>query len=372
MAKFLARVFIIADIIAFLWLAKVFFLSSYPDFSVYYYSVQTWLQHGDPYRRVIHSYDTFLYPPITLLFFYIFSFLPVFWAGKLLTLLSLVSLLGTWVLLLKITKQPVIKWKSLLTLFFILIYFPVKFTLGMGQINLIVLFFVVFTIYLLFIKKQKMAGVFFGLGVMLKPVISGLMVYFLIENKHKLFLYSLISIVISILVSWIIFPKLQLEYLFSILPGFSHASPASYYNQALSGFLIRFSISNDLYYIFYYSISLILIAISLFLVYKFRSTQKTINLLSFSLFLSLILMINSFSWQHHFVFLLPSYFFVFNFLQTRKGSMPQYLLLCVSYILTASNIIHPERFPVILQSHVFLGTLLLFFQVAFILHRYGR
>ena len=92
--------------------------------------------------------------------------------------------------------------------------------------------------------------------------------------------------------------------------------------------------------------------------------------LKFGTLITANLIVNTFSWQHHFVWLIvPFYASVFMCLKLKKKFL-YLLILFVSYFLISINFPNPEILPVIFQSHVFLGTLILFIiQLKFLLDR---
>src|SRR5207248_1333232 len=116
--------------------AKVMKLDYWPDFNVFYYSAQDALHNNNPYLLKGQFKGGYLYPPISLLLFYPFADFPVALAGKLWSALSILCLLASLWLLLRIYNASgnVITFGIAGILAFN--YFPVKFTLGMGQLNL--------------------------------------------------------------------------------------------------------------------------------------------------------------------------------------------------------------------------------------------
>src|SRR3989344_2907564 len=103
---------------------------------------------------------------------------------------------------------------------------------------------------------------------------------------------------------------------------------------------------------FHTGLSGVFLGSALYAVFRGRKFPQ----LAFSLLIITSLLINKFSWQHHFVLLLPSYFFLY-FGTNRKWVR---VLVAVSYILTAMNLKNPGAFHPILQFHVMYGAILLF------------
>src|ERR1035437_9097790 len=82
-------------LVSFLILCKSLFLNFYPDFSQYYFGANA----INPYLNGI------IYPPLSLLIFSIFKFIPFFIAEKVWTILSLLSLFASVCLIFKMYKQ---------------------------------------------------------------------------------------------------------------------------------------------------------------------------------------------------------------------------------------------------------------------------
>ena len=93
-------------------------------------------------------------------------------------------------------------------------------------------------------------------------------------------------------------------------------------------------------------------------------TKKIKNMgrinLEISAIITLSLLINSFSWQHHFVLLLIPFFVIFIYIKSNKLNLRYIAALGLSYILISINLKNPSSMFVIFQSHVFYGALLLY------------
>jgi len=77
------------------------------------------------------------------------------------------------------------------------------------------------------------------------------------------------------------------------------------------------------------------------------------------LLVSLNLIVNNFSWQHHFVFMIFPFLVTLFYVQKIKINLKLLFVLSVSYLLISFNLKNPNVVPVLLQSHVFYGAILL-------------
>ena len=83
--------------------------------------------------------------------------------------------------------------------------------------------------------------------------------------------------------------------------------------------------------------------------------------LIFGTLITLNLIVNTFSWQHHFVLLIIPFFATYFAIKKLKNKKVYLLNLVISYILVSINIKDPNVLPIILKSHVLFGSLLLLF-----------
>lgn len=337
---------------------RVFLLGRYPDFSVYYFGSKTYLVGNNPYLPSPESFSNYVYPPFVLLLFAPFLGLSVSFAAVIFILLSLTALfLGVYFCLKSLNKFTWTSYTLILT--FCFLAFPTKFTLGMGQVNLII--FLLLSLALYFANKNRpvMAGGMLGLSLAIKLFPVLLIGYFLLKKQLKviiaalgllLFLYGLTFFVVGIPLHKIFFT--------SVLPGVGNAYQGEYYNQALSGFFARLPLAS-VAGIFIKNIVAFAFALFSFLaIYRMRK-KRSLEALSFSFVITLGLIINPFSWQHHFVWLILP--FIVTFYSIEKKRKGYIVFLVISYFLIALNFAKPEDLPLLFQSHVLFGTMLLWF-----------
>jgi len=359
---------------SFLNLLKVFGLGSWGDFNIYYHSATAALHNSNPYLLKGAFIGGYIYPPLCLLLFYPFVWIPLILAGQIWTFVSLACLLiAIWIL---VKQYNATTNKLLLGVIWILVFnfFPVKFTLGMGQLNNIILLLVVFAMYAIKKKKDGWAGTVFGLALTLKYTPIYILPYLLVRKKWRTIIFLIGTICILFTAGFIIvMPTISIYYfqhvIFSL--GFS-SSWTDYYNQALSGFLIRdFSgFTNTQITTTRYVLSLLMLAASLYIVSKRKSPAVKNTDLEISIFITLNLLLNTFSEQHHFVLLLIPLLVTYFIIKQNNLSWQYYGILAICYLLAALNMKTPSAYPTILQSHVFYGTLVLWLFDLYLLHKF--
>ena len=352
--KIVIILFFVASLIV---LLKALFLSSYPDFSAYYYNPQMVFNGENPYIGGTNLYTPTTYPPFSFILFAPASLFSFELAGKLITSLSIVLLLTSLVLIFIIEK---IKVKSYLFLFIaalVFSYFPVKFTLGMGQINIFVLFF--FTLFLYFLKMKKgfLAGLFIALSLLTKLFPLLIFPYLFHKKEYKLLTYAFLIIFAVVGLSFMLISgEINIFFYQKIFPSFLNSWQSDYYNQSISGILSR-SISDIQVRLIFKQLFVIIMLIASILILR-KSKLKNISF-EVGYLVTVMLLINGFSWQHHFTWLILPLIITLFFLVKKRYHKFYYILLFIAYFLTAINFSSPSSLPVLIQSHVFFGTLLL-------------
>lgn len=342
-----------------LWLSRALFLHNYPDFNVFYGGLKAYFSGENPYVTTQGSVMKFLYPPFALLFFLpLTSFsrevASVIWVG-----FSIVLLIASNALIFLSLRKRLSS-----NVFFVLnslsfMMFCVKFNLGMGQFNTVNLFLVCLAIYFLSVKKEVTAGVAIGISLLLKVLPVLFLPYFFINRQWKALIASIVTGIVGTLLGMVLIKKELTDYFFTAtLFGTLESWPLDYYNQALSGFLGRSFGTGDISAFFKILFTLLLIFMTFFILWRSRTTEKN-AVLKITTLLPLTLITLTFSWQHYFVLAIPAFIALYFTYTSFKAHWLFYGLLVISFVLVGSNLATPSQYPVILQSHMLWGTLLL-------------
>lgn len=356
MEKVVRIAFFFFFLTAFLILSRVIFLDSYPDFNQYFFGAKT----VNPYLNGI------IYPPFSILLFSLLTLVPFFWAEKIWTVLSLISLFVSICLIFKLYNKKIFSILGLLIISLVCLSFPVKFTLGMGQINNFILLLFVLAVYFLNKNKNYLLAFFLSLSLAIKffPIFFPL--YFLIIKKWKILFSFLLGFTVLNLIAFITNPKISIYFYKEIFPSLLGGWKIDYYNQSLTGFIGRGFGLGIISEVFSTCLSLVFVIVSFFAVFKSLKDKKLQNM-CLGLLITLNLIVSNFSWQHHFVFMifpfLITLFYVLNF----KNNSKFLLIIFISYLLVSVNLKNPNDFPVILESHVFYGAVLLWIMQVFII-----
>lgn len=359
--KFPIRLFFILLFLAsFLFMAKAILINNFPDFNNFYYSPSLIFSGINPYLKnndVLFTSQT--YPPHVFIIVYPLHFLPLLTMSKIWTLGSIVSLLASIYLLLKINKEKITSNTGLFLSSLVFLAFPTKFTLGMGQINIYILLFL--SLFIFYYKKNEIySGVFLFLSLALKIFPIFIPLYLFLTKKWKILFTVIVLSLVLFLITYILVGWDMISYfIFKIFPTLISGWKADYYNQSLSGFLIRTGGSLESLTIIRIITSAALLLITFFVILKNKSTKIEITNLKLGALLVLNVLINNFSWQHHFVWLIPAFLFTFLYLKKTNASFVSYAVLAIAYVLVAYNIKNPQAFPELVLSHIFWGGIIL-------------
>lgn len=310
------------------------------DFFVYNGAVEKFVNLQNPYNFLYGQPPDkvpFNYPPSALLVLLPLKLFPLKAAQIILVILSFLAFWSTFWVILKMSRTKISLPHFLILLAFFNQTFPVKFTLVLGQINLIVLGLAYGALYFYFkLKRQKKLNrIYQFFSIILFSFASSLKIFplftlplFLIPKavpissgrfRAGLKDFGFVFSVLTIFLTLNILPSFNLfkQYYFQIVPNLSRAvGIPNFYDQSLLAFLLRLNLP-----IFWAKILTLVILFALFWwilakFYRHRgvsliSLDDRPLLFSFSFIFALFSIGNLFSWQHHLVFAYPLVFIVY-------------------------------------------------------------
>lgn len=331
--------------------------TSAPDFSIFYYAGKDILLGISPYGdRTL--FTAFNYPLVSALLFTPLVLFPYTFAQTFFTFANVASIFAIVYFCFILLKKRVSFIFFLSTISLVFLSFPTKFTIGMGQTNLLALMMLLWGFVLLQKKQGLWSMVFLILSIFFKPIVGITLVALLLEKEWRLFFLAIGFAILFALAIPILFHQQYANgvFLYNILNQ-SLAGREVYYNQGLLGFISRLTSSLSLR-----SVLNIFITIQL-LFFTYWKVRKTTIAATIALLLTLLVIIDPLSWQHHFVFLILPFIAVFFAIQNRKKKNVLYMLLGISYVLVSANIKNPiplQHFPLsLLLSNQFYGSFLL-------------
>lgn len=304
MVPFSALIFLLSVGQILVNLIRTLRVKDFVDYLVYHGALDKFMSGQNPYRFLYGQLSDkipFNYPPSSLIALLPFHFLPIKTGEVLLTILSFASICLVIWLVIKLYRVKISLPIFLVICAFFIQTFPVKFTLILGQINLIVLAFTFLSLYLYVTHTYKhsrlLAIIFLGLASSLKIFPLLLLPLFLLKKDYQ-FTFSILGI--FLILNLIPYPKLFGEYFFNIFPNLAiSGSSPNFYDQSIYAFLFRLT-GNAV--ISKYLAGGLILALFLNILRTFKK-QDLVFLVSY--ILALCSIGNSFSWQHHLVFAYP-------------------------------------------------------------------
>lgn len=281
-----------------------------PDFHVLWSAARDLPTANNPYLNP-NIFTGVGYPPSTLFFYLPFANFSYQTAQNIFTLISFLALLCVVYFSLKLRSRKVSFYLFGLFLFFGLLFFPTKFTFGMGQNNLIAFALLVLSYY--FFKKERgvYAGFFLGLAISLKTIFGFFLLFYFLKKKWKLLFTALEVVLIFALLVLLISPNginLFWHYFTKVLPPLMNFEGREiFYNQGIAGFVSRIIVSAPFRKIVWEIVSAVVVITTIVSSLKQGRTD-----LQFSLFALTLLLIDSLSWQHHFVWSIYSFIVFFS------------------------------------------------------------
>jgi len=346
-------------LVTFLILSKSLLLNFYPDLSQYYFGAKSM----NPYLNGI------IYPPFSILIFSLLTYFPFVWIEKVWTILSSVSLFASVYLIFRLYNKKIFSILGFVALGLVCLSFPVKFTLGMGQINNFILLIFVSALYFLNKERNHLASFFLSLSLAIKLFPVYLLIYFFLAKKWKIILLLVIFLIsLSLIAMVFVGLKINLYFYENFLPTLLSGWKTDYYNQSLTGFIGRSFLQNIFSQIIIGFTSLIFIFVSILTVFKSLKNKALMNM-CFGLLITLNVVVNNFSWQHHFVFLIFPFLVTLFYILNLKKSLKPILIIFISYVLISFNLKNPSDVLILLQSHIFYGTVLLWFLEIYLIWR---
>ncbi len=340
--------------------ARIIAVSQLQDFRLYYLGAQSVLRNKNPYEQV----QGVIYPPISLVLLTPFASLPLEFAEDVWTIFSLIALLVSVSLLLRISET-----NSTRNFFIVaglaMLSFPVKFNLGMGQINLFLLLLTCLSFYWYRRQLPVLAGSALAIAAALKLTPLVLLVFFLKKRQWRIVISCIVGfIVLNGFGLTLLGTSATIDYWQKIFPAIPTVGNAIYYNQALTGWLARADMADQVAKVINYLVFGGMLAMSWFIMRE-KKQLVAVELSELGLLMISVLVGTGLAWQHHYVALLVPFFAVSLRAMNLKRSKTKYLVaIGISYLLVAANLKNPLIIIGIWQhivlSHVLIGAIVLY------------
>ncbi|OGK62053.1 hypothetical protein A2334_04240 [Candidatus Roizmanbacteria bacterium RIFOXYB2_FULL_38_10] len=336
-----------------------------PDFSIFYYSTVDFMRGINPYTD-IHLYTVYNYPPLTNTLYLPLVLLPYHVSQALFIMLSFISVFIIVYFSMKLSQLKLNFEMYITVVSLVLLSFPTKFTLGMGQSNLIAYALLLIGLYLFEKNIRVGSSVLIGLAILFKPMLVLILLVFFINRKWKeLMMIGVFIGVFACIVLWWGRGTLFISFFQTVLPKlFKTQGIQTYYNQSFSSFVARLTTSEFYLRLLSFLCNGTLLAYALI----FLKKNKANKALQYGFILTVLVIINNLSWQHHFIVLIYPFIFCMKLCLESKSKI-HFLLLLFTYLLVSWNFKNPipfSWFPAnLLLSHQLYGAIIIASLLAF-------
>jgi hypothetical protein len=349
--------------VSLIFILKILFSPSYIDFRNYYFNLHAFIHGGDPNNSssLGFFYYPLYYPPPAILLLLPFTVLPLIISEKIYIIFSFLCLFLSIKIIFRTFQIPIFSWLSifLITLFFN--FFPLKFTLVMGQVNILILLLLAYFIYCYKNNKQYLSGIALATAISLKFIPLLIIPYLALTKRWKILTSMLLTLIIVFGASYIILPDNTTAFFFThTLPNILQVGEkTSYYDQSLFAFFPR-ALHNQISIQSIRTISAVILIATYTILWLYRRSKSN-NLLSISSLIILNIILNGSAEQHHFIWLIIPLFVTFFYIHNRQlNNNWLYAILGSSYLLMALNLKNPTSFPAFIWSHEFYGAVFLY------------
>lgn len=247
----------------------------------------------------------FTYPPIAAVLFSPLSALSLYWAGIVVTVLSLTLLFGTIVLTLRslgYAPRTLLLWAAGAVFAVSLILEPVFSTLDYGQINIVLMAFVAADC--LPRKTPWPRGVLIGFVAAVKLTPAVFVLFFLLRKDFRAAVISGVSFAAFTALGFLATFSDSITYWTDTLIDSDRIGrPAYPANQSVTGVLARLGLDDSLRSILWIVLSLALLALAAVAMRRAFSSGQTALALGANAIFGLL--VSPVSWSHHWVWAVP-------------------------------------------------------------------
>ncbi len=247
----------------------------------------------------------FTYPPIAAIVFSPLSWISLYWAGIVVTTLSLVLLFGTIALTLRslgYTPRTLLLWAAGAVFATAMVLEPVFSTLDYGQINIILMAFVAADCLPRKTPWPRGALIGFVAAVKLTPAVFVL--FLLIRKDFRAAVVSGISFGVFTAIGFLAtFSDSVTYWTETLIDSDRIGKPAYPANQSITGALARFGLDDSFRSVMWIALSCALLVVSAVAMKKALASDQTAVALGVNAMFGLL--VSPVSWSHHWVWAVP-------------------------------------------------------------------
>jgi alpha-1,2-mannosyltransferase len=327
------------------------------DLRSYYFAAKTVIKHGNFYdlnylnllskNAGTNAVFPYLYPPFLAQIIFPLSYLPPSHAHKIwsLALCIFVCLIAWFTIYLgsvysiknKIKPNTENDYMAFVFTIPLLIFLPFRYNISLGQVNIFLLGFILFSLILSWKKYYKLCAFFLSLSILIKVTPAILLFYFLIQKQYKIIAYTFIFSLLFFGLSIIIGGIEPWKWFFRFLPNMSYGTQIEGIEKlehpvylSLSSFFMRLIGKNQQVVSLLTYISAI---IALLFIYLQSRKIKNHELLLLPL-LILMVIASPVTYLHHLIFLMPGLFVLLFYILYNFKNSERKLYLGIILLLT--------------------------------------
>ncbi|MCS7482903.1 glycosyltransferase 87 family protein [Umezawaea endophytica] len=274
------------------------------DLDVYRTGARAWLDGGDLYADlpVLAGFTMpFTYPPFAAAVLAPLAMPPLWVAGTLLTVVSVVAMAGSTLLVTR-ALGALRQYSSLLTVAavpFVLVFEPVRSTLAAGQINAVLLLLVV--VDCLALPQSRYRGALVGVAAAVKLTPAAFILFFLLKRDRRAALNVVVSFAVCSGVGFLCAPVDSWRFWTEVLYQTKRVGgPMFTANQSITGVLARFDVPHTGLWL-----GLGALAVGLAVVGIRKALAEGQTALALALTALVPLLCSPISWSHHWVWAVP-------------------------------------------------------------------
>ena len=277
------------------------------DLDVYRLGARAWIENtplygpGFPVTELGQPLP-FIYPPVAAVLFTPLMVVSLATASVLMTLLSIAAVIRVAFLTVRALGHPVEPWRFAAALPLVLLTDPVRMTLMLGQINLLLLA-AVFT-DILGDPRRRMRGALVGLAAAVKLTPLVFVVWFLIRGDRRGACNAVVAFGAATAIGFLLAPAESVQFFTQQIFGLDALlSPASPNNQNLRAVITRLDISNTSATVLWLAVAVGTLLLGAVAARRcHRAGEAVLGLTTLSL---AAVLASPISWEHHWVWAMP-------------------------------------------------------------------
>lgn len=279
--------------------------TAFIDLNVYRAGGTALIEGSVLYQEGVRTTLPFTYPPFAAILFVPFALLPLALAQWTWTFLSIVTLaLSAWLIAAELPSlaRRALPWSTLQAACAItgvgLLFEPVLTTLDYGQVNLVLMWFVLFDS----VKARRFSGVLTGLAAAIKIVPAIFVAFMLLTKRYRAFVVATVTFLVTMALGFVLIRGQAWLYWTKLVFDESRVGGPEYVgNQSLNGALLRLG-GPGVPKLIWIALCVIVLGVGAWTAWRIWPRNRLLALTTVGL---VALLVSPISWSHHWVWFVP-------------------------------------------------------------------